>query len=98
MDTNTVQKLEYILSGYNVSQEERNEIIDLMENYAKEQCNIADVIWRCNEDITNIYGETIFTKGLVYEQIKYDEYPMMLVDNKVEESEVSNLEDCFTSI
>jgi hypothetical protein len=98
MDTNTVQKLEYILSGYNVSQEERNEIIDLMENYAKEKCNIADVIWRCNEDITNIYGETIFTKGLVYEQIKYDEYPMMLVDNKVEESEVSNLEDFFTSI
>jgi hypothetical protein len=53
------------------------------------------VIWRCIKDITNIYGETIFTKGLVYEQVNY---PMMLVNNKTEESEVSNLEDYFTSI
>jgi hypothetical protein len=64
----------------------------------QEQLDIPVVIWRCNEDVTNLYGETIFTKGLVYEQIKYDKYPMMLVDNKVEESEVSNLADYFTSI
>lgn len=55
-------------------------------------------IWRCIRGITNIYGETIFTKGLVYEQVKVKEYPMMLIDNKIEEIEVSNLEDCFTSI
>jgi len=59
---------------------------------------LGAVIWRCIKDITNIYGETIFTKGLVYEQIKAKEYPMMLIDNKIEESEVSNLEDYFTSI
>ena len=64
----------------------------------QEQLDIPVVIWRCNEDITNLYGETIFTKGLVYEQIKFNEYPMMLVDNKVEESEVSNLVNYFTSI
>jgi hypothetical protein len=64
----------------------------------QEQLDIPVVIWRCNEDVTNLFGETIFTKGLVYEQIKSDKYPMMLVDNKVEESEVSNLADCFTSI
>jgi hypothetical protein len=64
----------------------------------QEQLDIPVVIWRCNEDVTNLYGETIFTKGLVYEQIKSDKYPMMLVDNKVEESEVSNLADYFTSI
>lgn len=56
------------------------------------------VIWRCVKDITDIYGETIFTKGLVYEQIKNDEFPMMLIDNKVGESEVSNLKDYFNSI
>lgn len=56
------------------------------------------VIWRCVEDITNIYGETIFTKGLVYEQVKHKEYPMMLIDNNIEESEVSNLDFHFTSI
>lgn len=56
------------------------------------------VIWRCTQNIQDIYGETIFTKGLVYEQIKIDEYPMMLIDNKVEESEVYNLKDYFTSI
>lgn len=53
------------------------------------------VIWRCIKDITNIYGETIFTKGLVYEQVNN---PMVLINNKTEESEVSNLEDYFTSI
>ena len=56
------------------------------------------VIWRCIKDITNIYGETIFTKGLVYEQVKHKEYPMMLIDNNIEESEVSNLDFHFTSI
>jgi hypothetical protein len=57
-----------------------------------------DKAWRCIEAITNIYGETIFTKGLVYEQVKYKEYPMMLIDNNLEESEVSNLDFHFTSI
>ena len=60
--------------------------------------HIGCVIWRCTQNIQDIYGETIFTKGLVYEQIKIDEYPMMLIDNKVEESEVYNLKDYFTSI
>jgi hypothetical protein len=53
------------------------------------------VIWRCIKEITNIHGEIIFTKGLVYEQVNN---PMMLINNKAEESEVSNLEDYFTSI
>ena len=60
--------------------------------------HIGCVIWRCTQKIQDIYGETIFTKGLVYEQIKIDEYPMMLIDNKVEEREVYNLKDYFTSI
>jgi len=55
-------------------------------------------IWRCEKDITNIYGETIFTKGLIYEQIKSDKYPMMLIDNKVEETEVYNLKENFIII
>ncbi len=60
--------------------------------------HIGCVIWRCTQNIQDIYGETIFTKGLFYEQIKIDEYPMMLIDNKVEESEVYNFKDYFTSI
>jgi hypothetical protein len=73
-----------------------------MENTDKntemsQSCKNA-VIWRCLKEITNISGDTIFTKGLVYEQVKNNEYPMMLLDDKVEESEVSNLEEFFTSI
>ncbi len=79
-----------------------NEIGEMMEWYAddyhQEQLRIGCVIWRCTQNIQDIYGETIFTKGLVYEQIKIDEYPMMLIDNKVEESEVYNFKDYFTSI
>jgi hypothetical protein len=70
---------------------------DCEEHKDKALSQIA-VIWRCIEAITNIYGETIFTKGLVYEQVKYKEYPMMLIDNNLEESEVSNLDFHFTSI
>jgi hypothetical protein len=62
------------------------------------QSCLSAVIWRCIKDITNIYGETIFTKGLVYEQVKAKEYQMMLIDNKIEEREVFNLKDYFTSI
>jgi len=64
----------------------------------KEALHIGCVIWRCTQNIQDIYGEAIFTKGLIYEQVKVDEYPMMLIDNKVEESEVYNLKDNFTSI
>jgi hypothetical protein len=72
---------------------------DKLTNEAESQPScLGAVIWRCIKDITNIYGETIFTKGLVYEQVKAKEYPMMLIDNKIEESEVSNLKDYFTSI
>lgn len=56
------------------------------------------MIWKCIKDITNISGEIIFTEGLIYLQVKCDEYPMMLIDNKVQESEVYNLKDYFTSI
>ena len=69
---------------YNVSTDE-NDVLD-------------SVIWRCNEDIADLYGNVMFTKGLIYEQVKTDQYPMMLVDNNVEESEVYNLKDSFTSI
>ena len=55
-------------------------------------------IWKCIKDITNISGEIIFTEGLIYLQVKFDKYPMMLIDNKLDESEVSNLKDYFTSI
>jgi hypothetical protein len=64
----------------------------------KEPLYIGDVIYRCLEDITDLYGYTIFTKGLIYEQVKKDSYPMMLIDNKVEESEVSNMDEFFTCI
>jgi hypothetical protein len=69
-------------------------VMDKLEFQNQPSC-LGVIIWRCIKDITNIYGETIFTKGLVYEQVKY---PMMLINNKTEESEVSNLEDYFTSI
>mgnify|MGYP001083321761 CR=1 FL=1 len=65
---------------------------------SKEALPIDSVIWKCKEDITDLYGNVIFTKGLIYEQVKTDQYPMMLVDNNVEESEVYNLKDSFTSI
>ena len=36
MDTTTANKLEYILSGYNVSMDDRDAIIDLMDKYASQ--------------------------------------------------------------
>tara|TARA_R100001480_G_scaffold29894_1_gene40848 strand:+ start:120 stop:353 length:234 start_codon:yes stop_codon:yes gene_type:complete len=76
----------------------KTDIVGTPKGIGKEALHIGCVIWRCTQNIQDIYGETIFTKGLVYEQIKIDEYPMMLIDNKVEESEVYNLKDYFTSI
>ena len=75
-------------------------IVGTPKGIGKEALHIGCVIWRCTQNIQDIYGETIFTKGLVYEQIKIDECPrlMMPIDNKVEESEVYNLKDYFTSI
>jgi len=70
--------------------EELKQVVNLL--------SIQNVIWRCNEDITDLYGNVMFTKGLIYEQVKADQYPMMLIDNNVEESEVYNLKDSFTSI
>ena len=68
-------------------------------NVSTDENGVLDsVIWRCNEDITDLYGNVMFTKGLIYEQVKTDQYPMMLIDNNVEESEVYNLKDSFTSI
>lgn len=68
----------------------------------KDKCTtngvLDSVIWRCNKDITDLYGNVVFTKGLIYEQVKADQYPMMLIDNNVEEVEVYNLRDSFTSI
>ena len=69
-----------------------------MTDKKETQCTIPVVMWRCIQNIQDIYGEIIFTKGLIYEQVKIDEYPMMLIDNKVEESEVFNLKNHFTSI
>ena len=76
----------------------KTNIVGTPKGIGKEALHIGCVIWRCTQNIQDIYGKTIFTKGLVYEQIKIDEYPMMLIDNKVEESEVYNLKDNFTSI
>ena len=70
----------------------------LQKEKEKRASLIGFVIWRCNQNIQDICGETIFTKGLIYEQVKDDEFPMMLIDNKVRESEVYNLKDYFTSI
>lgn len=56
------------------------------------------VIWRCLENITGLHGETLFSKGRVYEQVKTDSYPMMLIDDCTQESEMSNFINCFTSI
>ena len=80
-----------------MTEQEANKI---RKDILKASSNVVldSVIWRCTQNIQDIYGETIFTKGLVYEQIKIDEYPMMLIDNKAEESEVYNLKDYFTSI
>jgi hypothetical protein len=76
----------------------KTDIVGIPKGIGTEALHIGCVIWRCDQNIQDIYGETIFTKGLVYEQVKVDEYPMMLIDNKVEESEVYNLKDNFTSI
>ena len=43
MDTKTVEKLEYILSGTGTTEDEKNEIIDLMEDYAQEQAKLFDI-------------------------------------------------------
>jgi hypothetical protein len=59
---------------------------------------LDNVIWRCLNEITDIYGSVIFTKGLVYEQVENNDFPLMLIDNNGEKSEVSNLENSFTSI
>ena len=72
---------------------------ELLQKEKEKTASLIDfVIWRCTQNIQDICGETIFTKGLIYEQVKDDEYPMMLIDNKVRESEVYNLKDYFTSI
>jgi len=76
----------------------RDDLDEVINQALRQPSCLGAVIWRCIENITNIYGETIFTKGLVYEQVKAKEYAMMLIDNKIEESEVSSLEDYFTSI
>jgi len=47
MDTITAQKLEYILSGYKLTMEDRDAIIDLMDEYAgvaSKNCIKPDVI------------------------------------------------------
>lgn len=64
----------------------------------KRALNIDIVIWRCTDDITDLLGNTDFTKGMIYEQVNTDKYPMMLIDNYGNESEVYNLKDYFTSI
>ena len=60
--------------------------------------NKNSAVWRCVEEITDLYGDVVFTKGLIYEQVKAEMYPMMLIDNNVEECEVINLRDNFTAI
>lgn len=68
-------------------------------NVRVDESGVLDsVIWKCNKSITDLYGDVIFTKGLVYEKVKAETYPMMLIDNNVEESEVINLKDHFTPI
>lgn len=37
MDSQTANKVEYILSGYGVLQEDFNELIDLMDSYKKQE-------------------------------------------------------------
>ena len=48
MDTLTAQKLEYILSGYKVTMQDRDAIIDLVDEYAGAVANknivLSDVI------------------------------------------------------
>lgn len=89
------------------TESKKDSIFEYVRKYSKcqkanNECSKKDVldsvIWRCNEDITDLYGNVMFTKGLIYEQVKTDQYPMMLIDNNVEESEVYNLKDSFTSI
>jgi len=59
MDTITAQKLEYILSGYRVTMEDRDAIIDLMDEYAGTVANkniVLPAVMRsvcCNSELIN---------------------------------------------
>ena len=76
----------------------KTDIVGTPEGIGTKELHIGSVIYRCLQDITDIYGYTIFTEGLVYEKVKPNSYHMMLVDNKVEESEVSTFSELFTCI
>ncbi len=58
------------------------------------------VICRCIKTINDIYGKPLFTKGKVYEAAKgYGEIDgFWLIDNNVEQTDMSNFEECFTYI
>ena len=74
--------------------------VDTIHNLLEEneRLKLPTSIWRCNQSIQDLCGNTIFTKGLLYEQIDKDNSPLMLLDNKLEASEVSNLKDHFSPI
>ena len=62
------------------------------------ELNLNIIIWRCVDGITDSLGNTDFTNGMIYEQVKADKYTMMLIDNYGNESEVSDLKGSFKEI
>lgn len=60
-----------------------------------EQLIITVVMWRCDEDITDLHQNTLFTKGLVYEQINVDGQ-FILKDNILQSTDCSSFDDKFS--
>jgi hypothetical protein len=74
-----------------------NQLILFAELYHKHKSKNI-IIWRCVDGITDSLGNTDFTNGMIYEQVKADKYTMMLIDNYGNESEVSDLKGSFKEI
>lgn len=77
MTAETVQKLEYIISGSKLTEQERDEIIDLMESYAESLARERAVefdLWRFgNEYYTRVQNGTQGNKELKLEEL-YDAF------------------------
>ena len=56
---------------------------------------IPVVMWRCNENITDLYQNCLFTKGLVYEQINV-EGQFVLKDNNLQSTDCNSFDGKFS--
>ncbi len=55
--------------------------------------SIPVVIWRCNHPVTDTFGNHVFTKNRVYEEVDG-----LIIDNNGDRAELSLYEDNFTLI